>query len=113
MVATLVISLRILPDPEQIRDLHHPQLLQDDVIVVGNLSHAGFFAVHLDAGKIHGKPLFKPWIGSPRQDAIHKLVGVFVEHHLPGILHRHVQHDEAAVAVSLKESRQLRGFAVE
>src|SRR5258706_2018774 len=38
---------------------------------------------------------------------------VFVEHHRPGIFHRHVEHDEAAVAASLEESSHLRGLAIE
>jgi hypothetical protein len=71
VIATFVVSLRILPDLEQVGDLHHPHLLHDPVIIGGNLSDAGFFVVHLDAGKIFGETFLEPGVEFALQVAIH------------------------------------------
>src|ERR1700688_1696993 len=71
MIAALVVGLSVLPHPKQIRNLHHPNLLQDDVFIIGNFSNASFLAVHFDAGKILRKTLFKPGVKFTAHIAIH------------------------------------------
>ena len=43
--------------------------------------------------------------------SIHQLVSILVKDHCPGILVRHVEHDEASVASALKKSSNLSGLA--
>src|SRR5215469_4034679 len=69
-------------------------------------------AINFDSGKIFRESLLEPWIQLLCKRAIHQLVGVFVKHYVPGVLDRHVKHDETTIIASLKQPCQLHGFPV-
>ena len=77
-------------------------LLQYQILVFRNLADPSLFAIDLDAGKVFRETFFKPRIDSRGQDAVHELVRIFVEDDGPGILRRHIEHDEAAIFASLE-----------
>src|ERR1700730_4190029 len=112
MTAALVVGWRILPHPEKIGDLHRAFVLQRLVLILRDLAHASFFAINLDAGEVFGKAFLKPGIDARSKDSVHELVGIFVEDHTPGILSRHVEHDEAAVLATLEQPSQLHRLPV-
>ena len=112
MTAALVVGRGILLHPEKIGDLHHAVLLQHQILILRDLADSSLLAVDFDAGKVFGKPFFKPGIDSGGKNSVHELVGILVENHAPGILRRHVEHDEAAILASLKQSRKLHRLSV-
>ena len=98
--------------PEKIRHLHHAVLLDHQILIVRNLADSSLLAVDFDTGKVLGKPFFKPGIDSGGENSVHELVGILVENHAPGILGRHVEHDEAAILAPLKQSRKLYRLSI-
>jgi hypothetical protein len=112
MTAAFVVNGRILLNPEKIGHFHHAFLLHDLIVILRNLADSRFFAVDFYAGEIFSKAFFKPGIHSRGKHSVHKLVGIFVEDHAPGIIGRHVQHDEAAILPTLEQPCQLDRFPV-
>ena len=78
-----------------------PQYLVGEV---RELPDPSLFTIDFDAGKVFRESFLEPGVDLSREDSAHELVSIFVEDHVPRILHRHVQHDEAAVFATLKES---------
>ena len=111
MVAALVVSARILPHSEQVDNPQPRGVCQNVIFVIWNLAHISFLAVHHDGAEVFGKAFLKPWVQLHRHGPIHELVRVLMENGLPGILHRHVEQDEAAIGAALKQTRQFRGLA--
>ena len=112
VIAALIVSCRILLYAEKIGNFYHSGLLQDLVSLIRNSSYTSLLAIYLDTGKIFCESFLEPRVDLSRDVAVHKLMRVFMEHHRPGILDGHIQHDEAAVLATLKQSRHLYRFSM-
>src|SRR5581483_7718242 len=55
---------------------------------------------------------FEPRIGLRRKVRIHQLVCVLVEHHLPGVLDRHIEQDKSLVFSTYEQPVYLGWFSM-
>src|SRR3954464_3244511 len=76
------------------------------------LSDLRLFAIYFNAGEVFGETFLEPGIECLLKVGIHKLVSILVKDYGPGILGRHVEHNEISVASSLKQAGNLRRLAV-